>query len=82
LFIGEITKGERGGKVTRVQNIILFSVMLMSIVSMFFIVGIFTKISVFEQRGFFAYGYDEKQNVWNRIRVDEKGHIYCTGEGK
>lgn len=25
-----------------------------------------------------AYGYVEKDNVWNRIRVDEKGFVMCS----
>lgn len=27
-----------------------------------------------------AYGYFEKDNVWNRMRVDEKGHVLCSKE--
>lgn len=29
-------------------------------------------------QGAMAWGYDEAQNVWNRIRVDEKGHVLCS----
>lgn len=25
-----------------------------------------------------AYGYVEKDQVWNRIRVDEKGFVMCS----
>ena len=24
-----------------------------------------------------AWGYEEKSNVWNRIRVDEQGFVMC-----
>lgn len=27
-----------------------------------------------------AYGLDEKDNAWNRIRVDSKGHVICGKE--
>ena len=27
-----------------------------------------------------AYGFDEKSNMWNRIRVDEQGHVLCHKE--
>lgn len=27
-----------------------------------------------------SYGYYEKDNVWNRIRVDEHGHVLCHKE--
>ena len=27
-----------------------------------------------------AYGFDEKSNMWNRIRVDENGNVICHKE--
>lgn len=27
-----------------------------------------------------AWGYEEKNNVWNRIRVDEQGNVMCHKE--
>ena len=27
-----------------------------------------------------AYGFDEKSNMWNRIRVDENGNVICYKE--
>jgi hypothetical protein len=28
----------------------------------------------------FSMGYDEKMNLWNRIRVDAEGHVLCSKE--
>ena len=29
-----------------------------------------------------GYGYEEKSNVWNRIRVDEQGYVMCHKDGQ
>ena len=37
-------------------------------------------IKVGLERSAMSYGYYEKDNVWNRIRVDDSGRVLCTKE--
>lgn len=48
-----------------------------------FIVGMVTgKALDTRERIAMSYGLYEKDNVWNRIRVDDKGHVICSMEEK
>jgi hypothetical protein len=86
MFVSKTAKRKRRREMINntEKSVLLFIVItvcaIWSIAILVFIIRINSDMSKVIERGMFAYGYHEKEGVWNRIRVDEKGHVYCAGE--
>lgn len=52
-----------------------------SITTILAVIGVYSKIERHSMASF-AYGYEEKENVWHRIRVDAEGKVNCSKGGQ